>query len=81
MKWIFGIFVALYCLALLLLLIGLFGWFGQEEDPLSAVFLLPLGLPWNWLADRAGLAGVATVVLAPAINAGLLYWLWQRRRA
>jgi len=29
-----------------LLLIGTFGLFGQEKDPLSAVFLIPLGLPW-----------------------------------
>ena len=33
--------------ALGLLLIGTFGWFGQENDPLSGVFLIPLGLPWN----------------------------------
>jgi len=78
MKWAFWIFVALYGIALLLLLIGSFGWFGQQKDPLSAVFLLPLGLPWNILADKLGLAGVPSLLLAPIINASILFWLWKR---
>lgn len=78
MKWVFWIFVTLYGLAVFLLLTGIFGWFGENKDPLSAAFLLPLGLPWNVLADQIGLAGVSSLVLAPAINAGILYWLWQR---
>ncbi|WP_324828269.1 hypothetical protein [Qipengyuania zhejiangensis] len=78
MKWAFVIFVLLYTLALLLLAIGTFGWFGQEPDPLSGVFLVPLGLPWNLLGDRLGLAGPALAILAPAINAGLLFLLWKR---
>ena len=53
-----------------LLLIGIFGWFGQEKDPLSGVFLLPLGLPWNLIADKLGVAGVATGDLSPAVNLG-----------
>lgn len=76
MRWAFRIFVTLYGLAALLLLIGTLGWFGQGKDPVSAVFLLPLGLPWNVLADALGLPGVPTLVLAPAINAGILYRLW-----
>ncbi len=78
MKWVMGIFLALYVIALALFLIGIFGLFGQEKDPLSGVFLIPLGLPWNFLADKLGLAGVATAVLAPAINLGILFWLWKR---
>lgn len=78
MKWAFRIFVILYALAAALLAMGTFGWLGQGEDPLSAVFLLPLGLPWNLLADRLGMEGVAALLLAPAINAGILYWLWKR---
>jgi hypothetical protein len=78
MKWIFLIFAGLYAIALLLLLVGTFGWFGQEKDPLSAVFLLPLGLPWNVLADRIGLPGVLGLLVAPAVNAGILLWLWKR---
>ena len=78
MKWAFLIFVGLYLVALLLLAVGTFGWFGQEQDPLSAVFLVPLGLPWNVLADRAGLNGPLVAILAPLLNAGILYWLWKR---
>lgn len=78
MKWAFFIFVGLYAIALLLLAVGTFGWFGQEQDPLSAVFLLPLGLPWNIIADRVGLAGPWPAIVAPAINAAILFWLWRR---
>jgi len=78
MRWAFGTFVALYSIALVLLAIGTFGWLGQKQDPLSGVFLVPLGLPWNLVADRIGLHGLATAILAPAFNAGLLYWLWKR---
>ena len=79
MKWIFLGFVGLYAIALLLLAIGTFGWFGQEQDPLSGIFLMPLGLPWNILGDRIGLSGAWVAILAPALNAGVLYWLWKRR--
>ncbi|MBE5074879.1 hypothetical protein IM511_11285 [Erythrobacteraceae bacterium E2-1 Yellow Sea] len=79
MKWVFIIFVVLYGLAMALLAVGTFGWFGQEEDPLSGVFLLPLGLPWNLLLDRVfGMDGPFVAILSPAINAGILYWLWKR---
>jgi hypothetical protein len=78
MKWAFWVFAGLYGFAVLLLLIGLFGWFGQDQDPLSAVFLLPFGLPWNVIADRVGLSGVAIMLAAPAINAAILFWLWKR---
>ncbi len=43
------IFAVLYVAALFLFLVGAFGWFGQDTDPLSGVFLVPLGLPWNRL--------------------------------
>ncbi|MXO59540.1 hypothetical protein GRI89_08295 [Altererythrobacter salegens] len=78
MKIAFFIYVLLYGIALALLAIGTFGWFGQEQDPLSGVFLIPLGLPWNLVADRIGLAGPISAIAAPAINAGILYWLWKR---
>lgn len=45
------VFAIAYVLALALFLVGVFGLFGQEEDPLSAVFLLPLGLPWIFFLD------------------------------
>lgn len=77
MKWAFWIFLALYGAALLLFLVGTFGWFGQDKDPLSGVFLMPLGLPWNLIADRVGLPGLPSALLAPAINAAILFWLWR----
>jgi len=78
MKFACILFVVLYGAALLIFLIGTFGWFGQETDPLSGVFLMPLGLPWNFIADRIGLPGMAVGLLSPLINAGILFWLWKR---
>ncbi|SIS87261.1 hypothetical protein SAMN05421759_1053 [Roseivivax lentus] len=42
-------FTALWAVASTLLLVGTFGLFGQERDPLAGVFLMPLGLPWTVL--------------------------------
>ncbi|WAT16961.1 hypothetical protein OZN62_08405 [Aurantiacibacter sp. MUD11] len=78
LKWLFVIFAGLYVLALGLLLVGTYGWFGQEQDPLSGVFLLPLGLPWNLLADALGLQGAALMAAAPMVNAAILFWLSKR---
>lgn len=78
MKWAFLVFTGLYVIALALLAIGTFGWFGQEKDPISGVFLMPLGLPWNLIADKLGFANWLIAVLAPAINAALLYMIWKR---
>lgn len=44
-------FGMLYVFALAIFLIGTFGLFGQDRDPLSGVFLIPLGLPWNRFID------------------------------
>jgi hypothetical protein len=62
------IFALLYAIAVFLFLIGTFGWFGQETDPLAGVFLVPLGLPWNLFLDtvpdplRAWAAAAAPLV-------------------
>tara|TARA_R110000850_G_scaffold32286_1_gene88887 strand:- start:590 stop:829 length:240 start_codon:yes stop_codon:yes gene_type:complete len=77
-KWLFWIFLALYLFATFIFLTGIFGWFSQQQDPLSGIFLLPLGLPWNLIGDKIGLAPTALAVLSPAINLGLLLWLWKR---
>jgi hypothetical protein len=45
------VFLFVYLAALALFIIGTFGLFGQDRDPLSAVFLMPLGLPWNLMLD------------------------------
>lgn len=79
LRWPFVGFAALYVLALAPLAVSTFGLFGQEEDPASGVFLLPLGLPWNALADWLGAEGVAVILLAPLVNVAILYWLWKRR--
>jgi hypothetical protein len=44
-------FLLLYLLALGLLAVGTFGLFGAERDPLSAIYVLVLGLPWTRLID------------------------------
>ena len=72
----FGI---LYLIALGLLVIGMFGLFGQEKDPLSGIFLLPLGLPWNLLTG-----GVPDMVrpwfaaLSPLLNLALTWYVCRR---
>ncbi|MEM1363143.1 MAG: hypothetical protein AAGF94_15760 [Pseudomonadota bacterium] len=42
-RWVLGV---IYLVALAMLLIGTFGLFGQERDPLAGVFLIPLAVPW-----------------------------------
>lgn len=70
------IFAALYVLALVVLFVGTFGFFGQDRDPLSGVYLIPLGLPWNqvidafpeaawpWLVSAAPLVNIAILIIA-----------------
>ena len=71
--WVVRIGGVLYLVALALLLIGTFGLFGQERDPLAGVFLIPLALPWilwlDWASDalRPWLAAVA-----PMLNLAIL---------
>lgn len=66
-------FIAIYLIALAILVIGTFGLFGQQPDPLSGVFVMPLGLPWNRLAFFAPDAFLPWVaVLAPLVNIGLI---------
>ena len=63
-------------MALALLLIGTFGLFGQERDPLSAVFLLPLGAPWvYWLDGVSDSFKLWLLILAPALNLAILIFL------
>jgi len=68
-------FAAAYLFALAILGTGTFGWLGQERDPLSGIYLIPLGLPWNRFLDAfpdASWPWLAAV--APALNL-LLIWL------
>lgn len=78
------VFAMLYLFALMILVIGTFGLFGAETDPLSGVFLAPLGLPWNLLVDafpRQLWPWLAAA--APLLNLlilGLLCRLWPRSK-
>lgn len=67
LHWAAIVIGVLYLLALLLWAVGTFGWFGQEPDPLSAVFLIPIGLPWNRFGE-----GLAIALLAPLANVAIL---------
>ena len=68
-------FAVLYVLALALLVIGTFGLFGNEADPLAGVFLMPLGLPWNLMLDAfPAWLWPWLAAVAPAVNI-LILWL------
>jgi hypothetical protein len=74
-------------MALGLLAVGTFGLFGSERDPLAAVFLLPLGLPWQLWVDHAPEPFWPWLaMLAPLVNllllAGCCYFvrLYRRRQ-
>ena len=68
--------IALYAAALFVWAVGSFGWFGEERDPLSAVFLVPLGLPWTLFASGAPEATLPWIGgLAPLVNIAILRWL------
>lgn len=74
-----SVFAVLYLLALALWAIGTFGLFGQEADPLSAVFLVLLGWPWTLVLEQVlGVAGVWTAVVAPLFNLLLIIGLCRR---
>lgn len=79
--WVLRAFIALYLFALAMFLVGTFGLFGQTRDPLSGVFLIPLGWPWNWLVDLAPQPTWPWLAaLAPLLNLSLLAALcrWAR---
>ena len=67
LHWAAIVIGVLYLLALFLWEVGTFGWFGQEPDPLSAVFLIPIGLPWYRFGE-----GLAIALLAPLANVAIL---------
>ncbi len=72
-KWGTRAFAALYLVALALLLIGTFGLFGQERDPLAGVFLMPLGLPWSlWLDELPESVLPFAAALVPLVNLTIL---------
>jgi len=58
-------FALLWAVALFLLLVGTFGWFGQPQDPLSGVFLVLLAMPWALLPWPAS---PVVAALLPGLN-------------
>lgn len=75
-KWAIRLFGIGYVGALALLLIGTYGLFGQEKDPLSGVFLIPLGLPWVLWTDALPEALLPwAAALAPLLNLAILKYL------
>ena len=73
-------FSAVYAVALFLLAVDTWGWLGAERDPLSELFLIPLGMPWTLFIGSVGkfdpIGGVSPAVLAmlaPAINLAILF--------
>lgn len=73
-RLLIGGFGLAYLIGLCLLAVGTFGLFGAERDPLSGVFVLPLGLPWNLLTGSLpdGAPRILGAVLAPLLNLGIL---------
>jgi cytochrome b561 len=78
-------FCMLYVFALAIFLIGTFGLFGQDRDPLSGVFLIPLGKPWNHIVDAfPEVLWPWLAVGAPAVNLlilSVLHRFFARRRS
>jgi hypothetical protein len=69
-KWTLA---AAYAVALLLRISSAWGWIGAEHS-LSAVLLIPLGLPWNRFIDYFSETHPAVLtVLAPAFNLAILF--------
>ena len=78
-KGVLAVFGLAYIAAVFIYLTGTFGWFGQERDALSGVFLIPLGLPWNLLDPPERFAALFAASV-PLVNLGLI-WLICRRFA
>jgi hypothetical protein len=76
------LFVLGYAFALGVFLLSVLGLAGMERDPLSGVFLIPLGLPWNLLVDAAPEpAWPWLAALAPCVNLGLIALACRRLRS
>ena len=75
-------FGTLYVFALAMFAIGAFGLFGQPTDPLSGIYLVPLGLPWTLMLDLLpGPAQLWGLLAAPAINLAFFTVICRRAAA
>ena len=78
MKWIFWGFLLAFLAALGIFTSNMMGWFGQSPDPLSGIYLLPFGIPWNFLG--AELSDPFPLIIglgAPLVNLAILWGLWR----
>ena len=76
---LFGFFVLAYVAALAILATGTYGLFGQAKDPLSGIFLIPLGLPWILIPVPEPLL-LPQGIAAPGINLLILWFVCRRFR-
>ena len=70
-------FAILWALAAAIPAIGTFGLFGQERDPLSAVYLVPLGFPWVLLP----IGSWFWALMSPGLNFAILVAACRSRTA
>ena len=74
------VFIVLWSGATFLFATGTFGWFGQPRDPLSGVYLLPLGLPWVLAIEFVPENSKSVFgVLAPLANLAILMILCRKK--
>jgi hypothetical protein len=81
-RWTISILTAAYLVGLVIGLIGTFGWFGQERDPLSWVYVVMLGQPWvRWIGGLPDAVRPWISAATPLLNLLLLFvlcrWIWD----
>ena len=74
------VFTLLWAGAVFIFATGTFGWFEQPRDPLSGVFLLPLGIPWIFVVELAPeTTRPVLAILAPSVNLAILLVLCRKK--
>lgn len=72
-------YLALALAAMAILLVGTYGLFGQDRDPLAGVYVVVLGMPWVRFADLGPEAACPWFALAtPLVNVAILRALCAR---
>ncbi|MEM7752021.1 MAG: hypothetical protein AAF230_01330 [Pseudomonadota bacterium] len=80
-----AVFFLFYVIAFIVAVIGTRGLFGVEQNTMSIIFLILLGMPWSMTlaglpADGLEIVGRLVVALAPILNLWLLSRACRRRR-
>jgi FtsH-binding integral membrane protein len=63
------VYGALCAIAVVIMAVGVFGWFGADRDPVSAAYAIMLSMPW---ALAMGGTGSPAIALAVVIGGMLL---------